>query len=337
MRRVLASISLVLAASGLRAQEPSELVREQQQLQMYSAFWPNLHHVLWAEAWARRPPSAGPSPAAPLPEPLTGSLTQAERGAWDAALAYYDREVADLHPLFDPESAAIRKAIIAAGQELPATGLEPEHRRVLSEAAPVYRTYWWPAHDRTNREWIADSVASIDALSPAVPERLARLYGTPWFTRPVRVDVVRVSSREGAFTSLDPSPGHITVSSSSAGNQTWAAAEVLFHESSHLLFLPVMSAFGAEVRAQGKDTRRGSPESWNANVWHVALFYSTGEVVRQALASRGITYEPYVYKMGLFDRAWPQFRMPVEVHWKAYVNGETSLGDAIKEIVAALK
>jgi hypothetical protein len=336
MKRVWAAVSLVLAASGVRAQAPAELVREQAQLQLHSAFWPNLHNVLWAEAWARRPMSADPSPAGQLPEPLVGDLTPEERAAWDVAVEYYDREVADLHPLFDQASAAMRRALISAGRDLTAADLQPEHRRVLAEAAPVYRKYWWQAHDRANREWINAAVADVATLSPVVPDRLAQLYGTSWFTRPIRVDVVRVSSREGAFTSLDPSPGHITISSSSRGNQGWAAAEVLFHESSHLLFLPVMTAFGTELRAQGKDTRGGAPETWNANVWHVALFYSTGEVVRQALASRGITYEPYVYTMGLFERAWPQFKMPVEVYWKPYVDGDTSLSEAVTQVVRAI-
>jgi hypothetical protein len=327
----------MLTASAIRAQDPNELVREHQQLQFYSAFWPNLHNVLWAEAWARRVSSVDVSPAGHLPEPLAGDLTPQEQAAWEAAVEYYDREVADLHPLFDQASAAIRRAMIAAGDELPATGLEPEHRRVLMEAGGVYRKYWWQAHDHSNREWIDDAVASVTELSPPVPERLAALYGTPWFVQPVRVDVVRVSSREGAFTSLDPSPGHITVSSSSPGNQDWAAAEVLFHESSHLLFLPVITAFGAELRAQGKDTRIGAPETWNANVWHVALFYSTGEIVRQALALRGVSYEPYVYKMGLFDQAWPRFKMPVETYWRPYVDGESSLSAAVKQVVTAIQ
>ena len=26
----------------------------------------------------------------------------------------------------------------------------------------------------------------------------------------------------------------------------------------------------------------------------------------------GLDYEPYLYKTGLFDRAWPQFKTPIE-------------------------
>ncbi len=324
MKKWLATLLIALAAPPAVAQDSKELVLNQQPFAVCSAFWPNLHHVLWAEAWARRPPSEETA-AGTLPEPLFAELTVEERRAWDAAVSYYDEEVADLHPLFEMRS--IRKAMIAAGADLPATGLEPAHRDVLIAAAPVYRKYWWPAHDDANRRWIVDPMSKVASLTPAVPERLAHLYGMPWFTSGVRVDVVRVANREGAFTSIDPAPAHITISSSAPAIQGWMAAEVLFHESSHALALPLMEEFAAELRTERKVSR---------HLWHVALFYLTGEVVRQALAERGIAYEPYLYKTGLLERAWPELKAPIETHWKRYVNGEVPRDVAIRNVVRAL-
>src|SRR5687767_12467348 len=111
MKKGLASISIAFATFNLLAQDTKELALEQPPFAVHSAFWPNLHHVLWAEAWARRPPSQEKAAGA-LPEPLTGDLTAEERRAWDAAVFYYDEEIADLHPLFEMRS--IRKAMIAA-------------------------------------------------------------------------------------------------------------------------------------------------------------------------------------------------------------------------------
>jgi len=325
MKKWLASLLIALATPSLIAQDTKELVLNQPPFVVYSAFWPNLHHLLWAEAWARRPPSEEKAAGA-LPEPLTADLTAEERRAWDAAVSYYDAEIADLHPLFEMRS--IRKAMIAAGTDLSATGLEPAHREVLVGAAPVYRKYWWPAHDAANRTWLVDPLSKVASLTPGVPERLARLYGMPWFTSAIRVDVVRVANREGAFTSIDPAPAHITISSSAPANQGWMAAEILFHESSHALALPLMDVFAAELRTQRKVSR---------HLWHVALFYLTGEVVRQALAQRGIAYEPYLYNTGLFDRAWPELRVPIETHWKPYVNGEVPRDVAIRNVVRAVE
>lgn len=323
---LLALIMPVFILAQVRAQNDNELALEQHPFAVYSAFWPNLHHVLWAEAWAKRPSSSEPSPAGALPEPLKANLTADERAAWDSAVSYYDREMADLHPLF--EMGPIRKFLITAKGELPMTGLDPAHRQALIAAAPIYRKHWWPAHDRANRDWLKDPMSKVASLSPAIPDRLSKLYGTPWFTQTVRVDVVRVGSREGAYASIDPPPAHITISSSNQFNTGWLAAEIMFHESSHALVRPILEAFSAELRAQGKTSR---------DLWHVALFYMTGEVVRQGLAERGIAYEPYLYKTGLFDRAWPQFRAPVEAHWKAYINGELSREAAIKNIVSSIK
>ena len=324
MKKWVASLLIVLATPNLIAQDTKELVLDQPPFAVYSAFWPNFHHFLWAEAWARRPASEEKAAGA-LPEPLSANLTAEERRAWDAAVSYYDEEIADLHPLFEMRS--IRKAMIAAGTDLSATGLEPAHREVLVAAAPVYRKYWWPAHDTANRTWLVDPLSKVASLTPAVPERLARLYGVPWFTSAIRVDVVRVATREGAFTSIDPPPAHITISSSAPANQEWMAAEIIFHESSHALALPLMDVFAAELRTQRKVSR---------HLWHVALFYLTGEVVRQALAQRGIAYEPYMYNTGLFDRAWPELRVPIETHWKPYVNGEVPRDVAVRNVVRAV-
>lgn len=327
MNRAVIALALALTAAVLAAQDVDELALEQPPFAVYSAFWPNLHHVLWAEAWARRPPSSTRLfPAGKLPEPLTGNLSPDERAAWDAAVAYYDEKMADLHPLF--EMGPIRKVMIAARGELPAGGLDPAHRRAVTGAAPIYRKYWWSAHDRANHAWVVDPMAKVAALSPAVPDRLAKLFGTPWFTGTVRVDVVRVGPREGAFTALDPAPAHITISSSASANEGWMAAEVLFHESSHALALPLVQAFAAEGRAQGKNPR---------DLWHLALFYMTGEVVRQTLASRWIQYEMYLYKTGLFDRAWPQFKRPIETYWKPYVDGAVPRDEAIKNLIASIR
>ncbi|HEV8630530.1 MAG TPA: hypothetical protein VGV61_09465 [Thermoanaerobaculia bacterium] len=305
----------------------SELVGEAASLQFHSAFWPNLHHLLYAEAWAHRGVPARESLAGALPEPLQADLSPAERAAWQQAVDYYDRELAAKDLLFDPRLDEIRRALLAGGASAePPAGLPAEHRAVLAAAAPVYRAHWWSAHDRANRAWIAAATAEVQSLSPAVPARLAALYRTPWFTSPARVDVVFVASRQGAYTQLDPLPAHLTISSSDPHNQGLAAGEIVFHEASHALVRPVEEAFSKEARAAGKPI---------GVLWHVALFYLTGEVVRQALAARGVDYTPYLYATGLFDRAWPQLEAPVETHWRPYVDGKASLDDAVRRVIAA--
>lgn len=301
------------------------IVDEALSLQLHSAFWINLHHVLYAEAWARRGAPAMQALAQPFPAPLVAPLTADERAAWDRAVAYYDHNLASLDLLFDPQLDAIRLALIGAPAGHPLAGLPASLADVLAAAAPVYRARWWPAHDRANRAWITDLTPRLRAVSPEVPDRLARLYATPWFTTPTRVDVVFVAKRQGAYTHIAPAP-HLTISATDPDTQQWGAVESVFHEASHALIDPVRDAFDRELRTAGKT---------QPALWHVALFYAAGEVVRQALAARAIAYTPYLYATGLFDRAWPALRVPVEAHWRPYIDGKIPLDAAVRAVVAA--
>jgi hypothetical protein len=302
--------------------EASDVVGEVASLRFHSAFWINLHHTLYAEAWARRGVPPARSLAGAFPQPLAADLTADERAAWDRAVAYYDRALASRDLLDDDAMDQIRQSLLAPEHR----GLAPEHAAALAAAAPVYRAHWWPTHDRSNREWIADAITRVRSLAPAVPERLSRLYRTPWFATPVRVDVVFVGQRQGAYTALAPAPAHITIASSRREDHGWVAAETVFHEASHALVAPIREVFGRDAATAGKSLPA---------LWHVALFYLTGEVVRQALAARGIDYTPYLYATGLFDRAWPQLRSPIEVYWRPYVDGARDLERAVAEVVAA--
>jgi hypothetical protein len=52
-------------------------------------------------------------------------------------------------------------------------------------------------------------------------------------------------------------------------------------------------------------------------------------LVARILAARGIEYRKYLDSEGLFDRAWPQYRKPIEESWAPYVRGEISRAEAI--------
>src|SRR5689334_12744373 len=100
---VLASLVIAVTLIGAADTRPSELVVTQGAFRFYSAFWPNLHHLLYAEAWQRRKaadPKARPL-AGPILQPLGQPDNPQERDAWEAAVAYYDHELASRDLLFD--------------------------------------------------------------------------------------------------------------------------------------------------------------------------------------------------------------------------------------------
>jgi hypothetical protein len=316
---------LAAASAAPAAQPASSQVAAESQLEFHSAFLMNLHHTLYAAAWARRP-GAGTlrALAGGLPAPLDAPMTGEEQSAWDAAVAYYDREVASRDLLFGRGMYDIKTALVAGDLSREAVGREL--RTVLESAAPVYRKHFWPAHDRANREWIQRTVEGIRAIAPDVIARLTKLYTRPWFRAPVRIDVVWVGNRQGAYATEGPT--HATISSGNPAHTGWTAVEVVFHEISHTLIAAIekrlAAALGERLREHGV-------------LWHVVQFYVTGQVVRDVLQARGIDYSPYMYSSGLFDRAWGKYREAVEHNWRLYVDGKVTMQEAIDGTVKQLK
>jgi hypothetical protein len=292
------------------------------QLEFHSSFWLNLHHTLFAAAWARRPDTGKRRLVGPLPSALAGQLSDEERATWDAAVAYYDRELADRDLRTGRDMTSIKLSLVA--ENLSGEGIGPELRTVLERTAPVYRRQFWPAHDRANRDWIR---ATNDLLRTVEHELITsheRLYGRPWFASPVRVDIVWAGR---AYTTLNPMT-HATVSPVEVSELAdWAGVEMIVHEVCHELILPTQEAL-----AEALGDRAGE----HGGLWHVIQFYQTGASLQRILRARDIDYSPYMYSTGLFDRAWSQYRKPVEDSWTPYVRGEITRAQAIERLVAAI-
>ncbi len=270
---------------------------------------------------------ARPRPGRPLSQRLaqapTAPFTPEERAAWDDAVRYYDRELASKDLLFGDGMIFIKYALVHTGLDDPA--IAPGLRAVLRAALPVYRSRFWPEHDRVNRAWIAVVSERMAALAPDVIPRLESLYGTRWFATPERADVVWVGNWAGAYAT--DGPPHATMSSTHPGMQDqWLAAETVFHGYSHILILDLQKRLET---ALGEDLKQ------HPVLWHAIQFYLTGEVVRAALARRNVVFTPA--SAGMFERAWPQYRQPITDAWGPYLDGRRTMDEAIAATVAALK
>jgi hypothetical protein len=240
---ILGTIVCVAYAFSAQSEKPPNLVAEVVHVRFVSDPLLNLHHVLYAAAWARRPDRTR-SLAGELPASLDARMTGEERAAWDAAVGYYDVRVAS-RDLLRARGMYELKAALAAGN------------------------------------------LGSDAVG-AVIARLEKLYGVAWFTSPVRADVVWVANSQGAYTTIGPPP-HAVIS---IETNDWAAVEIVFHEFSHVLVLPLEQRL---ARALGDRLR------------------------------------------DLFNRAWPQYRKPVETNWEPYVHGTIGLDDAIAGTLKTLE
>jgi hypothetical protein len=190
-------------------------------------------------------------------------MKPAERAAWDAAVDYYARNLADRDLLFDDAMTDLKAAVTA--RDLDRDALGKELRPVFEKALPVYERYFWPTHDRSNRAWTAETTSRMKALGPAVIPTLEKLYGTSWFSSPVRADVVWVGDRQGAYTTLHPP--HAVISTSTT---EWTSVEIVFHEFSHALVTSIREKIEQALGSRAKDHRA---------LWHVVQFHLTGAAV----------------------------------------------------------
>jgi hypothetical protein len=146
-------------------------------LAFHSSFWVNLHHTVYAAAGAQSAQTRTGRPIGPLPSPLAAPLSEEERAAWDAAVAFYDRELADRDLRAGAGMTAIKQAL--AEDDLSAAAIGPELRAVLERAAPVYRRHFWPAHDRANRDWIRATHDLLRTIERDVIASHQHLYARP--------------------------------------------------------------------------------------------------------------------------------------------------------------
>jgi hypothetical protein len=318
--------------------------------EFHSGFWVNLHHFLYLQARLRErnpsPVHAGRGAARPPDDPISlVNLPDADLQAWQAAVAFYDKDLArrDLLLNGDMETINNRLAEMEACTELAGksslrctSGLQPDLVMALDSAAPVYRAHWWAEHDRANRQWIAQIAPMVRQMGVELSQQLADVYQKQWPAARLRVDVVWYGGPYGAYTSLNPI--HVTIASHDPRNEGIYGFEVLFHESSHALSGAVTEAIAREFRQRDKPIPR--------DLWHALVFYTTGELLRRDLALGTVApaspagtdpsgYQPYAERFGLYSGGWEQFRALLDTYWKPYLESRISFDSAIARIAVA--
>jgi hypothetical protein len=105
--------------------------------------------------------------------------------------------------------------------------------------------------------------------------------------------------------------------------------EILFHEASHGLAAKLQNRISEDVRAEGKLLPR-------RDLWHAMLFYTTGEIVAQAIAKDTTRHVPYATSQGLWERSWPNYPHIFEKEWKPWMTGERGFDESVQSVVDAV-
>lgn len=295
----------------------------------HSDFATNLNDALIAAGVARKrgEPELFHSGAE---EPCFGELPPSVRSAWDRSVDYYAEIVSPANS-FARQQYLLRADLAGFDSEADDAGARRYvdiARAFRAAASPAYEACRWAAQDAENRRWIEELKPRLTAHEAAIARRLQELYQKRWDGLPIQVDVVETVSWSGA-NSVFPPPagGHLLISNSYEGP---AALEIVFHEASHGLALrgdPLMQALADAAAAAGVTS--------TGDLWHVALFHTTGETVRQALAAGGEpAYSPMLAE--IFERGdWLRYRAAIESVWPAYLLGERTLAEATAALVDA--
>jgi len=260
-----------------------------------------------------------------------GKLPPSARAAWEGAVGYY-AEIISPADWSDRQQFLLRVQLAGFDEEWKDAGdrqFVEIARSFRAAATPAYKACRWAVQDAKNRRWIEELKPRLAAHEQKVAVRLEQLYQKRWSGLPLPVDVVETVNWSGANSIFrDLAGGHLLISNAYQGP---AALEVVFHEASHLLMGrkdPLQQAL--EKAASAADLRLPG------DLWHVVLFYTTGEAVRRILDDSGEPgYKPMVY--AIFERgAWGGYRQALESAWRPYIDGERALSEAAAHLIEAL-
>jgi len=315
-----------LAFSG--AEPRDSLVLTTPHFALYSDFDTNLNDALIVAGVARN--KAGPDLFSTDSDEAScfEGLSPSARKGWDLAVDFY-AEVVSSKSWMSRQQYVLRMQLGGFEAELDESSEDYRNiaRGVRMAAAPAYRLCRWPAQHEQNRLWIERLATRLAAHEAEITDRLTELYQTPWRGLPIRVDIVSGALPVGANTYH--TPPHIVISSETDGGD---ALEIIHHEASHTLMRredPVYVALSEAARDHEMETPR--------DLWHVVLFYTTGEAVRRTLAESGEPdYTPYIYRYDLWDGRWGVYQRAVETTWPGYLDGRRSLPAAASDLLEAI-
>jgi hypothetical protein len=278
----------------------------------HSNAWLNLHHILLSKG-----------EGAPLPP----DMPEPERTAWAAGIEFYAPY--SKRSLFNDELIAIKEALrTAEGRtSLDGSQIDGGVRTMLERLMPIYQKHWWPAHDRTNREWIAAVRPLIDRHGAAINQAITRAYDVTMPDNPVWVDV---SVQAGSLGAYEAGPvTHVMISSVDSGYRQYKALEMLFHERSHawgrVIVAPIVSAadeLGVKVPPQ---------------LPHAVLFYTAGELTARELKAHGIEYTHFAYPVIYTNMCGSDCANRISVHWTPHLEGRRSIAESLSALVASFK
>jgi hypothetical protein len=257
----------------------------------------------------------------------TRALSSAETIVWDSVVDYFARVVVPDRMGIDSLVQNVNNVLArtAPNDGLDGTHLPQEFRRAMEAAMPIYRSAWWPTHDRRNREWIESMQLELSEHEACLAQRAASVFRAPWPSVPIVVDASVYASWFGAYSTHHPT--RITVTANARGSQGLLGLEVLLHETAHGMLGPLDFALAAEATRQQKKLP--------TELSHLVLFYTAGALMREQEPS----YVPFAEAFGIWhqNRYAQRYHDLIEREWQPYLSGSRTFTDAVASLVERLQ
>jgi hypothetical protein len=304
------------------AQAQNNMLLETKHYRFYSNELLNVHLLLYKHAaQIKSAKVADDSLGAYLSKALPGSDSK-----MIDALKYYRDSITKKDMLFD---STMRKfsVMLAAGKPKDAIGWQVEAMKHIRAIFPFYKKEIWPSIDSANKAWVLKVKSDLSQHEAFVITRLQKIYDDTMPAEKIRVDLGIYGTWAGAY-SYSQGIDHIIISTFEDANQGPLGVEIVFHEGSHFLMDRVYNTAQEYFNSKNLPSDRRQP-------WHIVLFYTTGLVVKEAYASRGISFVPY-YKHAKFEERIPPFKVATDalaLYWDPYMRGEGTQQEALKKVM----
>jgi hypothetical protein len=292
--------------------------------QYYNFIWVNLHHYLYNEAF-----STGHGIGQTIP-----GLSAAQKATVTNAIDFYRSHYQDRDLLFDPELHAITQQVIAAGNAaLPSIGLPDDLRKTLQSVYQIYKRHLWASQKLENQHWIVSNQELVSRYGPSIQRELERVLQRKFSDGPYQVYVVHEANWAGGYTSEAEraTHPHTVISSGRPDYQGLAGLEMVFHESLHA------GPFDFVQAALDEEFARHDAQD-DMQLWHAVLFYTAGEITREALSADGVAFQPYEYApAGPFTRGrWLRVEPTVRKYWLPYMRRTMDMQEAVAQMVTEI-
>jgi hypothetical protein len=295
-------------------------------------FWLNLHHFLYAlglhemkSADAAQPALA---PAGPDMQRGLQRLSAEQQRQWAEVVTKYATGWSREMPGSGPITGSLI-ALAAAGDAptIASARVDPMLRAALEQAAPIYRTTWWPAHRDGNRAWKSQLEALLARYGDQIRGYLTRAYGIDW---PPAGRLVRASAYAnfgGGYSLVNG--GLIVLSSVDPSQQGLSGLEGVFHEALHQWDPQTFGVLGGHARNLNVMLPQDLP--------HALIFFTTGEAVRSVAPDHVPTVDRLgIWKLNLSGASLPasRLRQPLLDAWEPYLDGRGTRDAALAALVA---